>query len=273
MKPPLTSRSKSQLVRQRWMTFGSMFVGWSFYYLSRKCFISTMGELRLDRSFTLDQLGTISSGFSFSYGISKFLSAILSDMASPRLMFCAGLGLCGVCVVVFPLSSSATLCCVIWCIVGLVQGFGWPACAKLLKTWYPPESVGTWWSVLSSSGSIAAAISPLLITFISQFTSWELCYYLIGGIACLLSLIFLVTITDTPEKVSSFDHLLADTRKKPSGSAASWLQLVTSVELLTISLIYFLLYVIKVSVSDWGILYFTDHARMTQASGTQLLIL
>ena len=253
----------ASLKRQRWLTFSSMFIGWSFYYFTRKSFVSTMAELRKDRGFTLDQLGTIASSFSLSYGISKFLSAILSDVASSKLMFSSGLGMCGICVIVFPLCPSSLLCCVVWGIGGLLQGFGWPACAKLLKVWYPPERVGTWWSVLSSSGNIAAAISPLFITYISQFTSWETSYYIIGSVAFVLSLLFLSTITDSPEEPIQADIV----HKQQSQKEVSYFQLFTSLELLAISSIYFLLYVIRGAVCDWGLLYFTEHAKMPPHSG------
>ena len=256
------ARAMASLSRQRWLTFFSMFIGWSFYYFTRKCFVSTMGDLRKDRGFTLDQLGTIASSFSLSYGISKFLSALLSDVASSKIMFSSGLGVCGICVIVFPLCPSSLLCCVVWAIAGLLQGFGWPACAKLLKAWYPPERVGTWWSVLSSSGNLAAAISPLFITYISQFTDWETSYYIMGSGALVLSLLFLTTITDSPE-----EPIQADTVQKQQSQGVSYFQLFQSLELLAISGVYFMLYVTKGAVCDWTLLYFTEHTNMSSPSG------
>ena len=257
----------ASLNRQRWLTFGSMFIGWSFYYFTRKSFVSTMSELRRDRGFTLDQLGTIASSFSLFYAISKFLSAFLSDVASPKLMFSSALCVCGVCVVLFPFSPSSVLCCVIWSVFASFQGFGWPACAKLLKAWYPPNRVGTWWSVLSSSGNMAAAISPLFITYISRFTSWEASYYIIGTISCFLSLVFLATVTDSPPEPATSNS----TQTQKPKESVSYFQLLQSVELMAVSIVYFFLYVTKASVTDWGLLYFMEYSQLSQPSGTVLL--
>ena len=250
--------------RRKWTTFGSMFVGWSFIYLCRKVFVATMPDLIEYRRYDKEDLGTIASSFSLSYGFSKFFSAILSDHVSPRLLLVSGVGLSGLFVFLFPLSPSLWLCCMLWFNLGLVQGFGWPACTKLLKAWFTPTTVGTWWSVLSSSGNLAAACAPILITYVSAHTSWRWSYYVIGGLCCLAAVVFVLTVTEHPRK----SKLLSEEKKpEPIKSRSSWSHLLRSKELWMISIVYALLGVAKYSVYDWGQLYFIDHASFSKHSG------
>lgn len=251
--------------RRKWTTFGSMFIGWSFIYLCRKVFVTTMPQLIEYRGFDKQDLGAIASSFSLSYGLSKFFSAVLSDHVSPRMLLGAGVGLSGMCVLLFPLSTSLWLCCVMWFALGVVQGFGWPACTKLLKAWFPPTSVGTWWSILSSSGNLAAACAPVLITYTSTQTSWQSSYYVIGGLCCLVAAVFMVTVTDTPRQSNAS---LQQKKPQPT-SRASWSFLIRSRELWLISIVYAILGNVKASLLDWGQLFFVDHAHFSNQSGEE----
>ena len=54
--------------------FYSMFVGYVFYYFTRKSFTFAMPTLMTDLGFDKAQLGIIGSTLYISYGISKFVS-------------------------------------------------------------------------------------------------------------------------------------------------------------------------------------------------------
>ena len=215
------------------------------------------------RDYDKEDLGTIASSFSLSYGFSKFFSAILSDHVSPRLLLVSGVGLSGLFVLLFPLSPSLWLCCMLWFSLGLVQGFGWPACTKLLKAWFTPTTVGTWWSILSSSGNLAAACAPILITYVSAHTSWKWSYYVIGALCCIAAAAFMLTVTDSPRK----SKLLFEEKKYRPKSQLSWTHLLRSKELWMISVAYAILGNAKYAVYDWGQLFFIDNAGFSNQSG------
>src|ERR1051325_10075603 len=62
----------------------SMFIGYAFYYFTRKSFIFAQPGIMENLHLTKGQLGYISSVLSITYGLSKFLSGIISDKSNPR---------------------------------------------------------------------------------------------------------------------------------------------------------------------------------------------
>ena len=70
----------------RWRIFLSMYVGYVFFYFSRQSFTFAMPSLMQDLNFTKADLGILVSVLSLMYGLSKFLSGILSDRSNPRYL-------------------------------------------------------------------------------------------------------------------------------------------------------------------------------------------
>lgn len=261
----VTHLTHHQRRRRQWMTLVSLLIGWYLYYACRKSFSSTMSHLITYRGFTKEDLGMIASSFSLSYGFSKLFSAIMSDHVNPRKLFITGLLLSAVCLLLFPLSSSPLFCSVLWFLFGGVQGFGWPAIMKILKASCPSDSFGIWWSVISSSGNLAATVSPLMIAYVTSLSRWEVNYYLIGGTTTLVAAVVFVTI---PE--SSHNHQLAKKGDDSSESSkTSFSDLFTYRELYAVSVVYFILYIGKYAISDWAQLYFIQHLKMQETSGNK----
>ena len=179
----------------------SMFFGWSCHILIRKNLPSTMSSLIKHQGFTHSDIGKISSSFAVAYGWSKFIGALISDHASPQKIFSAGLILVGLCSLVFPLAYSVTIACVVWLVAGIVQGFGWPPCVILLKSWYPPSHMGRMWSLLSCAGNVASASLPFLVIYITSVSHWSMCYYSFGISALVMGIIVLFTIRDSPADI------------------------------------------------------------------------
>ena len=64
--------------------FSGMYIGYIFYYFSRKSFTFAMPALIQDLGFDKSDLGILGSILSITYGMSKFLSGILADRSNPR---------------------------------------------------------------------------------------------------------------------------------------------------------------------------------------------
>ena len=77
-------------------TFYSMYIGYAFYYFTRKSFTFAMPALIQDLGFDKYQLGMLGSILSLSYGASKFFSGIISDKSNPRYFMGVGLMLTGI---------------------------------------------------------------------------------------------------------------------------------------------------------------------------------
>ena len=265
-----------EFLRWRWTLYVSLFFGWCFYYFCRKSFPSSTPNLISDNGLSKDDLGTISSSFAVAYGFSKFFNSILSDHVSARKMFSVGLVLSGLGCLLFPaaLSRSVPISAILWFMEGVIQGLGWAPCAKLLKVWYPPSQMGTWWSVLSSAGNIAAAISPLLITFLSSAFDWRISFLIIGATTITVGLTVLFTIKDSPselgvkltfQKTKAEEDVRVRTHKSTVQSSLRWYSVLFYKDLWVAGAGYAVLSGVKNSVADWSLLYFMQVAGKPQA--------
>ena len=125
----------------RWTVFFSLFIGYSAYYFARKSYTFAIPSMLQELNLQKSELGVITSGFAAMYGVSKFCSGLLSDSMSPRTMFAVGMFLTGIINIIIGFSNHVWLFAVLWSVNGLVQGCGWPPCARLLREWFSPHEV------------------------------------------------------------------------------------------------------------------------------------
>ncbi len=176
-KPEMTDAAQVKQRYKYWRlrVFVGMYVGYIFYYFTRKSFTFAMPALMLDLGFSKSDLGILGSILSITYGGSKFLSGILSDRANPRFFMGIGLMLTGVFNICFGLSSSLGFFALFWGVNGWFQGWGWPPCARLLTHWYSQKERGTWWGFWNTSHSVGGALIPLIAAFCAQILGMALC--------------------------------------------------------------------------------------------------
>ena len=191
-------------------------------------------------------------------------------------MFSVGLVLSGLGCLLFPaaVSRSVPISAILWFMEGVIQGLGWAPCAKLLKVWYPPSQMGTWWSMLSSAGNVAAAISPLLITFLSSAFDWRISFLIIGATTITVGLTVLFTIKDSPselgveltfQKTKAKEDVRVRTHKSTVQSSLRWYSVLFYKDLWVAGAGYAVLSGVKNSVADWSLLYFMQVAGKPQA--------
>jgi len=241
------------------IAFLSMFFGYSSYTYNRKTFAYAMPSLA-EEGLSKDSLGLIASTQMLAYAFSKFSGAILSDYLSARLMFCVGLALTGGTNLVFASSSSLSLYVLSWFLNGLAQGAGWPACAKILKAWFPPSSFGTWWSILSTSSNFAGSAAPILATWIILNFDWRASMVAPAVVSFALSAIFLISLKNSPEDVGlppvnaalEFDPKKTDTGKEEKPMTS---QLLKFSFLQMIGMGYLTVFLVKTALVDWGQMY------------------
>lgn len=252
-----------QFVRWRWSVFLSMFFGWSCHILIRMNFPSSITSLIEHQGFSRSDVGMIASCFAVTYGFSKFLGSVVSDHASPRLVFSRGLVLSGACSLAFPLAHTVTLACVVWFLEGIMQGFGWPPCVILLKAWYPPSQIGRWWSVLASAGNVMSAVLPLLVVFLTSISHWWMSYYMFGTCAIAMGVLVNFTIRNSPEDIG-VANFNAMKEQKGEGNGGSWYKVFFVVDLWVVGVVYAILYLTSNCCFNWSQLFFIEEAGMSE---------
>lgn len=254
----------------------SMFIGYAFYYFTRKSFTFAMPGLIQDLGFDKSQLGLLGSVFSVTYGVSKFASGVLSDRSNPRFFMAAGLMLTGVVNILFGMSSSILMFALFWGLNGWFQGCGWPPCARFLTHWYSHSERGSWWSTWNVSHNVGAFIIPWIAGACLHYLGWRYAMY-VPGVICILGGVFLINrLRDTPQSlglppIEEFRDDYGNSKtKSEDAQEISTKQLVVDYILKNkfmwfLAMAYFFVYVVRTGINDWTALYLIeakDYSRM-----------
>ncbi len=248
----------------------SMFVGYALFYFTRKSFTFAMPGMIQDLGFEKSQLGILASVFAITYGISKFVSGIISDRSNPRYFMAAGLFITGVLNILFGSVSSLSFLILFWGLNGWFQGFGWPPCAKFLTHWYSHSERGSWWSTWNVSHNIGAFIIPWIAGFSLQYLGWRYAMYF-PGLICIAGSFFLVNrLRDTPQSlglpsIEKFRNDYPDNSHKEENQEqlSTWEILVEHVlmnrYIWMLAFAYFFLYIVRTGINDWTALFLIEN--------------
>ncbi|MFA5250627.1 MAG: MFS transporter family glucose-6-phosphate receptor UhpC [Parachlamydiales bacterium] len=259
---------KSKYRYWRIRTLYSMYIGYVFFYLTRKSFTFAMPVMIKDLGFDKTQMGILASILSLTYGASKFLSGIVSDRSNPRYFMSLGLILTGIFNIFFGLSSSLYFLAFFWGLNGWFQGWGWPPCAKLLTHWYSQKERGTWWSIWNTSHNLGGALIPLLGAFISAHWGWRMSMFAPGAACILMGLWLINRLRDTPQSlglppVEKFRQDYPGQKNAAAEAELSAKEILVEYVLKNkyiwlLSLSSFFIYVIRTAVNDWSMLYLVE---------------
>jgi OPA family sugar phosphate sensor protein UhpC-like MFS transporter len=253
-------------------TFYSMYIGYAFFYLTRKSFTFVMPVMIEELGFTKADLGILGSILYFSYGISKFFSGIVSDRSNPRYFMSIGLIATGICNICFGLSSSILFFGIFWGLNGWFQGWGWPPCARLLTHWYAKNERGRWWGMWNTSHNLGGAFIPLIVGVIASYYGWRMAMYIPGFICIIMGFFLINRLRDTPKSLGlpSIEEYRGGGESEADKIAGkmSKRELLMEVVLRNqyiwiLGCAYFFIYVIRTAVNDWGQLYLYEMKGFT----------
>lgn len=246
----------------------SMFIGYAFYYFTRKSFTFAMPGLILDLGFDKSQLGILGSILSITYGISKFASGMIGDRTNPRYMMAAGLMLTGVCNIFFGLSSSILFFAIFWGLNGWFQGFGWPPCARFLTQWYSHSERGSWWSTWNVSHNVGGFLIPWIAGIALQYFGWRYAMYIPGVLCILVGFFLLNRLRDTPQSlglppIEKYRNDYVDKIEAEGGKELTCKQMLVEyvfknpyIWLLAVA--YFFVYAVRTGINDWTALFLVE---------------
>lgn len=224
-----------------------------------------MPALMQDLGFEKSDMGILASIMAITYGLSKFVSGIISDRSNPRFFMAFGLILTGIANICFGFSSSILFFAIFWGLNGWFQGWGWPPCARLLTHWYSQKERGTWWGIWNSSHSVGGGLIPILAAFCAAFFGWRYAMYA-PGVLCILAGFYLINrLRDTPQSlglppIEVFRKDYSSVQNQPAERELSAKEILFQYVLANkyiwiLACSYFFVYVIRQGVNDWGMLY------------------
>lgn len=247
----------------------SMFIGYAFYYFTRKSFTFAMPGLIQDLGFDKSQLGILGSILSVTYGVSKFASGMIGDQTNPRYMMAIGLMLTGVFNICFGLSSSIFFFALFWGLNGWFQGFGWPPCARFLTQWYSHSERGSWWSTWNVSHNVGGFLIPWVAGVALQYFGWRYAMY-VPGVLCIFVGFFLINrLRDTPQSlglppIEKYRNDYIDKAEASGGKEELSTKKILVEYILKnpyiwlLAVAYFFVYAVRTGINDWTALFLVE---------------
>lgn len=267
------SQVSTQYKYWRLRIFLGMYVGYIFFYFTRKSFTFAMPALVANLGLDKGQLGILASILSLTYGISKFVSGGFADRSNPRYFMAIGLMLTGVCNICFGLSSSIVLFAIFWGLNGWFQGWGWPPCARLLTHWYSQKERGVWWGFWNTSHSVGGFLIPFIAIYCANYWGWRYALFVPGALCILTGLVIMNRLRDTPQSlglppIEKFknDYPSAGREEEKELSLKEiFLKYVLKNKFIWIlGAAYFFIYILRTAISDWSVLFLVEAKGYTQ---------
>jgi len=204
--PSLPEMTDSALVQKeykywRMRIFYSIYVGYVFFYFTRKSFTFITPFMMQEFGLTIQDIGFLGTILSVAYGLGKFASGMLCDKSNPRYFMAIGLILTGVCNLLFGFSSSLLLFALFWGLNGWFQGWGWPACTKQLTHWFSRSERGTWWSICTTSHYLGGFVIVYIAGYCAKWFGWRYGMFVPGILCIFVGLWLLNRLRDTPRSL------------------------------------------------------------------------
>ncbi|MGE3319382.1 MAG: MFS transporter [Candidatus Berkiella sp.] len=255
----------------------SIFVGYAIFYFTRKSFTFAMPYIASDLGFTKSQLGLIGSVLYLSYGISKFISGVMSDRSNPRYFMAVGLMITGVLNILFGLSSSLWLFVLFWGLNGWFQAWGWPACCKQLNYWFAQSERGLWYSICSTSHNLGGALIPLIAIFCAAHFGWRWAMFIPAVVSIVMGFILINRLRDVPrtlglpsveeykkQPLQHFEEARATKHSLLSVREILFKQVLSNKYVWIFSISYFFIYVVRTAINDWTFFYLQEAKNMNE---------
>jgi len=265
--------SDAELVKKKYKywrrrTFYSMYIGYAFYYFSRKSLAFAMPAMHEALGMSKVELGLLVSILYISYGASKFLSGMLADKSDSRYFMSVGLILTGICNFLFGLSSVWWAFAIFWGLNGWFQGWGAPGCAKLLTHWYSQSERGRWWGFWNTSNNVGSILVTYVITGCVGYLGWRFAMYIPGVLCVVMGLFVMNRLRDTPQSlglppIEKFRNDYPNPVAAIDRSNLSVRQILERYVLRNkliwiLGVAYFFVYIVRTGISDWSMFYLIE---------------
>ena len=261
-------------------------VGYALFYFVRKNFSLAMPGLEADLGISKTSLGIFLTLNGVVYGISRFVNGVLADRMNARWYMSIGLALCALSNFAFGFGEDVSywftgehdgtqftntmilFMGIMWVVNGMLQGTGFPPCARLLTHWIPPTELATKMSWWNTSHSIGAGLVVILCGYImgnmgvgaAHTGAWRWCFWIPAGISFVGAIALALLLRDTPTSVGlpelegteSGGKRGAEATKGPEYRAFLRKHVFGNPLIWILGFANFFVYIVRFSVLDWG---------------------
>lgn len=289
-----------------WRTIIVLSIGYALFYFVRKNLGMAIPAMEAELGISKTQLGIFLTLHSIIYGFSRFVNGILVDRFSQKKIMSLGLLLtCAVNLIIcfspklngmlnlLDAEGKATLGLVymigsLWVLNGYLQGMGVPPCVSILAHWVKPNELATKQSIWNVSHTVGAGVVVALCGFILDhygYSAWYLCFLVPALIALVGVPVLWFGLKDDPTEVGlppveKMDQTVGQKSDEPNLleniDRAKYKKIMGKMVFANpfiwiIGISNFCIYVIRLTILDWGASFLTEEKGMDIAQAGGLL--
>ena len=255
--------------------FALIYVSYVAFYLNRKNYsfwLTSLIEIEHLDVVAASSFGTL---IELTYGASKLLAGPLADASSPKTVLCLSLFVTGIInVMMFRSETPGTnVDRALWGFNGFVHAFAWPALALIfMDAFKTSPHRGLLYSILSTSQNVGSALVPVLLGRAVSIRGWRQGALVFPGVVAMAYAVILwVGLTWTSQRSAVSDDAKSDAEEKTAGTSSALVNTLKSPKLWCLGIGYAFLQMVRVSLVDWSVLFFSQTSRSETAAKTALV--
>ena len=175
--------------RMRWWIVWTLFGSTVINYISRQTFSVLAPVITAQFHLSHTDLARIFGAFQVSYALTWFLGGIFLDAVGTRIGLAVAVVFWSVVNACTGLVSSVSGFVACRFLLGIGEGFNWPAASKTVAEWFPAEERSVAVAIFDSGSSVGGALAALGIPWIALRFGWRWSFAFSGtlGLAWLIA--------------------------------------------------------------------------------------
>src|SRR5881392_2026291 len=246
MTRPATSRT-------RWFLLFLLFVLSAVAFLDRVNISIAGSSIAAAYHLSNVQLGTIFSALLWGYALFQPLGGRLADRIGPRRVLALGVVWWGIftaltAAIPAQIGSALITFVAIRFLLGAGEAVVYPASNRFVASWIPSQERGVANGWIFAGVGAGAGLSPPLITYIMLHYGWRTSFWVCAVLGLIVGAVWYLTARDSPAEHPSVSReelafirsgLTAKTAVQDNAKLVPWKNVLTSKEVLAVTLSYF----------------------------------
>jgi ACS family hexuronate transporter-like MFS transporter len=168
------------LGRTRWWIAWTLFFSTVTNYISRQSFSVLSPMIARQYHFTHADIAKILGAFQVSYALTWLLGGVILDLIGVRLGLALAAALWSVVNICTGFASSVFSFTFFRFMLGIGEGFNWPAASKTVAEWFPSQERSLAVAIFDSGSSVGGALAALAIPWIAIALGWRWAFSFAG---------------------------------------------------------------------------------------------
>ncbi|HKX00593.1 MAG TPA: MFS transporter [Bryobacteraceae bacterium] len=181
-----------KIPKLRWVIAALLFLSTMINYTNRLSLSIVSRDLRAEFQMTEEDYAFIITAFFVAYAIMYAGSGYLVDRLGTRRGFAAFISTWSIAAMLHGLVRGKWSLCAVRFLLGIGEPGNWPAAAKAVAEWFPPQQRALGVGIFNAGSSLGSALAPPLIAYLTLRFNWRLAFMATGAMGVIWLIAWLI---------------------------------------------------------------------------------